>query len=100
MKPATQPMPVTPATHLMRVMHDLIAVMDAEPELMIGRRIAEHRELLQRKQRLLLDYEHDLKALSLSPGYLKSMSKDLMAQLAEGQKQLEEAVNRNASALK
>lgn len=96
----TQTQAMSPLGHLMGVMENLITVLDAEPELVKTRKMAAHKDLLHRKQRLLADYEHDLKSLRTAPEVVKAMTPDQIATMDKTQTQLELAVARNAKALK
>lgn len=90
----------SPIAHLCAVMEELIVVLQTEPELIRLRHAADHKELLIRKQRLLADYEQDMRALVMTPGVTHQLSPDMKAALKTLQTQLEVAVEKNERLLK
>ncbi len=85
---------------LLNLMNDLIEVMTLEPELVIGRKFDAHKELLQRKQKLTLDYRSIIKSIAAQPDLMKQLPEDLSRKLRATAQKLSDSAERNARMLR
>ncbi|MBI1273670.1 MAG: hypothetical protein GC131_06270 [Alphaproteobacteria bacterium] len=89
-----------PTAHLIETIDALVDVLDAEPALLAKRALEDHKDLLHRKQQLMLDYNADLKALAQTPATFAALPDKARTQLTEANSKLSGAVQRNQMALK
>jgi hypothetical protein len=82
------------------LMNELIDVMAAEPELVMGRKFETHKVLLKRKQRLTMDYRASLKSLAAQPDMLKQLPEDTRQALKSAAQRLADTAERNARTLR
>jgi flagellar biosynthesis/type III secretory pathway chaperone len=85
---------------MMGMAEELVQLMEKEVELIEQRKIAEHAQLLKRKQRLAVDYRASVKALSTQPEILKQIPADLRAKAKIAVQKLTEVSDRNARILR
>jgi flagellar biosynthesis/type III secretory pathway chaperone len=87
-------------TSTIGLLKELIELLEIEPDLVLNRKVEEHKALLKRKQKLVLDYRSSMKALINEPEMLKGLPEEPRKALkALGQK-LAEVAERNARALR
>ena len=94
--PATPPLVVS----IISLMNELIDIMAAEPELVMGRKFEAHKLLLKRKQRLAMDYRASIKSIAAQPDMLKQLPEDTRRALKSAAQKLAEAAERNARTLR
>jgi len=82
------------------LMNELVQVMIAEVDMIMSRKLGEHRELLQRKQRLTMDYRANIKTISAQPDMLKQLPDSLRAALKTAAQKLADVTERNAKSLR
>lgn len=83
-----------------RIIEELVALMALEIEIISARKNEEHRELLQRKQRLTMDYRANIKTLTAEPELLKQLPADVLATLKAAGQKLADVTDRNAKFLR
>lgn len=83
-----------------RVIEELVQIMSEEPELISARKNNEHKELLQRKQRLTMDYRANIKTIAAEPEMVKLLPDDVRASLKSSGQKLSEISDRNAKFLR
>lgn len=101
--PTAQTKPPSPAGHelqLLRLMQELVSVMEQEISVVEDRLQAELPDLVARKQRLLADYQAEFKAATAQPEWLRRLPDGQKHQLKSMGQQLEETGKRNARAVK
>jgi hypothetical protein len=94
--------PGTPAlvVSVIALMNELVEVMLAEPDLVMGRKFEAHLTLLKRKQKLTLDYRSSVKSLISQPDLLKQLPEDARYALKAAAQRLADAAERNARSLR
>ena len=93
--------PIPPAVPaIIRLMNELVELMTAEPELVMGRKFDEHKELLKRKQKLTLEYRAVVKSIAAQPDMLKTLPEDVRRVLKTATQKLNETAERNARTLR
>ncbi|MGE3623483.1 MAG: hypothetical protein AB7H77_06405 [Bdellovibrionales bacterium] len=85
---------------LIALMNELVEVMSAEPELVMSRKFADHKELLRRKQKLTLEYRASLKSVFAQPDMLKALPEDVRRKLKSAAQKLADTADRNARSLR
>ena len=85
---------------LIALMDDLVELMTAEIELVMGRKFEAHKELLKRKQKLTLEYRTSVKSLAAQPDLLKQLPEDVRRKLKAAAQKLADAAERNARSLR
>ncbi len=101
--PTAQPKPAAPAGHdlqLLRLMQELVGVMEQEITVVEERLQDALPDLVARKQRLLADYQAEFKAATAQPEWLQRLPSAQKQQLKTMGQQLEETGKRNARAVK
>lgn len=104
-QPTPQAKPPTQAAvgnelQLLRLMQELVSVMEQEIKVVEERLQDELPELVARKQRLLTDYQAEFKAATAQPEWLRRLPGGQKQQLKTMGQQLEETGRRNARAVK
>jgi hypothetical protein len=89
-----------PVTSLIALMNEMVDVMAAEPDLVLGRKQVEHGELLRKKQKLALEYRSSIKAMSAKPELLKDLPEDMKRKLKVAAQRLNEQADRNGRLLR
>lgn len=87
-------------TGILDMMNELTQIMVQENDLVIQRRNKEHKALLQRKQRLTMDYHASMKTLASQPETLKQLPEDFRQILRTSSRKLADAAERNARLLR
>jgi hypothetical protein len=82
------------------LLKELIDILEAEPDMVLGRKIDAHKNLLKRKQKLALEYRTSMKALINEPDMLRQLPEDARKTLKLLGQKLAEAADRNARALR
>jgi hypothetical protein len=82
------------------VLKELIDIMEAEPAMVLERKLTLHGDLLKRKQKLALEYRSSMKALLAQPEMLKQLSEEVRKTLKLLAQKLVEVSERNARALR
>lgn len=108
MQQTTPPAPIaTPAVNakeltnrLLGLMTELSEVMDEETPIIQARDYSRQDIYIRRKHELTLDYQSMMNLLAQNQNLLGSLSKDDVTQLRVSGKKLEEATEKNASALR
>jgi hypothetical protein len=92
----------TPASepHLLRLMTDLIDLMEREITVVEERLNAELPDIVARKQRLLVDYQAEFKQATHNPTWLKSLPSQQQSLLQRAGLALRDVTERNANTLK
>ncbi len=85
---------------MMAMAEELVGLMEKEVGLIEQRKIAEHAQLLKRKQRLAIDYRTSVKSLSMQPDILKQIPKDLRSKAKAAVQKLTDVSDRNAKILR
>jgi len=85
---------------LLNLMNELVQVMVQENDLIMTRNSHEHAQLLQRKQRLTIDYRASMKMLEAQPDILKTLPEDIRRSLRTGANKLADVAQRNAKSLR
>ncbi len=85
---------------LLRLMQELVTVMEQEITVVEDRLQADLPDLVARKQRLLADYQAEFKAATAQPEWLRRLPTGQKQQLKTLGQQLEDTGKRNARAVK
>jgi hypothetical protein len=85
---------------IVALMNELIELMLAEPELVMGRKFEAHQMLLRRKQKLTMDYRSSVKSIISQPDFLRQLPEDTRYVLKATAQRLSEVAERNARALR
>jgi len=89
-----------PINAIIKLMNELIEIMSAEPELVLGRKFEEHQQLLKRKQKLTLEYRATIKSLASQPDIFKQLPEEVRRLLKSTAQKLGETADRNARSLR
>ena len=94
--------PAVPAfvTAMLNLMDQLIAVIAEENEVIMDRKTKEHEVILQRKQRLTVDYHASMKLLAAQPDALKALPDDVRQSLRTSANKLADVSERNGRILR
>jgi len=87
-------------TTVIAIMNELVEVMSAEPELVMGRKFEAHNVLLKRKQKLTMDYRSSIKSIASQPDMLKQLPEDTRRALKASAQKLADTAERNARSLR
>ncbi len=87
-------------TTIIALINELVDIMAAEPELVMGRKFEEHGKLLKRKQKLSTEYRQTVKSVSLQPDMLKQLPEDTRRKLKAAAQKLAEQAELNSRALR
>jgi hypothetical protein len=85
---------------LIALLGELVELLNSEPDLVLGRKLDAHRQLLKRKQKLALDYRTGMKSLMAQPDLLKNLPEDTRRVLRTLGQKLADSAERNARALR
>ncbi|HEU0117846.1 MAG TPA: hypothetical protein VFR09_04360 [Alphaproteobacteria bacterium] len=81
-------------------MNRLFDIMKLENDLVVMRKIEEHKQLLKDKQRLTMDYRANMKSIAIQPGILSQLPKELLSESRISAQKLAEMSDRNAKCLR
>lgn len=87
-------------TGILALMDELIQIMLQENDLVMQRKNKEHKELLQRKQRLTIDYRSCMKTLASQPETYRQLPEDIRLSLRTNARKLADVADRNARLLR
>lgn len=96
----TKTVPHEDELQLLRLMGDLVSVMEREIIVVEERLSAQLPELVTRKQRLLVDYQAEFKAAIAQPDWLAQLPAPQLTLLRQASVALHEVSDRNARVLK
>jgi len=85
---------------LLALMNELIELMTAEPDLVMGRQFEAHKELLKLKQKLTLEYRASVRSIAAQPDLLKQLPEDICRKLRIAAQKLADSAERNARMLR
>jgi flagellar biosynthesis/type III secretory pathway chaperone len=88
------------AEAMLDVMNELAVVLNEELNLVKKQDVPAIQELLRRKNRLIVHYHANMKAIAAQPELLKQVTSDMRAKLKASGMRLSEATTRNSAALK
>lgn len=91
---------ITLAEATVHLINELVQIMSLEVDLISARKNDEHRELLQRKQRLTMDYRANIKTIAAQPDMLKHLPDNIRAALKTAGQKLADVTDRNAKFLR
>jgi len=100
-RPDSTPSPIIALVKgTIKIMDELVNVMRLEIEVLTARNMAEHKEILPRKQRLTLDYRANMKTIAAQPGIMKQIPEDLRQAVKVAAQKLADMADRNAKFLR
>lgn len=82
------------------LMNELVEIMTAEPELVMGRKFEAHQQLLKRKQKLTLEYRTYVKSIAAQPELLKQLPDETCRKLKLAGQRLADSAERNGRMLR
>jgi len=82
------------------IMNELVALMAMEIDMVSERKNSEHKDLLERKQRLTMDYRANIKVIAAEPALIARLSERHRAELKTAGQKLADVADRNAKFLR
>lgn len=82
------------------LMNELVQVMELEIQLVMARKLEEHKELLKRKQRLTMDYRANMKCIAVQPDMLKQLPENIRVTVRAAAQKLADMTDHNAKFLR
>lgn len=83
-----------------KIMNELVCLMAMEIDLVSEHKNNEHKDLLERKQRLTMDYRSNIKTIATEPAMMTLLSERQRSELKKAGQKLADVADRNAKILR